>query len=139
MKLLRLSSFTTLNKADCVTLAVNGASSLDATAMICSVQTEANDTSALRTATVTTRDSNPIQQFTPSYLAKPVEGCKGALVCDFSELSEVLTEFATYTVVSDGTSSTSKQFVYGTINYTRLDDGYTSKGETKADVFVYWK
>lgn len=145
MKTLKFPGANTINKAGLVTLAVNGAFSIDGSNIVCAIGSEASGAGYGTSAQAVDcgQDSQPIQQFTPRYLSQARRGSNMACVVKISgttqDLNDVLGEFETYSYATDGTYA----FVWGTLNFDQIDDGFTSKildPATAADVasFVMW-
>lgn len=131
MKNLYITTLPTLSKAQCVTLAVNGLNTIDGANALIAISREAVGTASL--GNIVAQDSTPIQEFTPKYLSTAVQGCKAAVQCLTTNESLVLGEFSDYSVIRVDTHS----FIYGTLNFTKLDNGYTSQYDRQLS-FAIW-
>ena len=119
MVLYEFGAINAITTDDCVTLATNGLSTVDAANGLCAV-TRQSTNSSLAAGIAIAQDSAPVVEFTPRFLATPVRGCRYAAVCLTTNEEFVITEMLDYTIVRVDTYS----FIYGNMNFTLSNNGY---------------
>jgi hypothetical protein len=135
MRIYQFASISGLSKDDLVSVVTNGITTVDKSNALSTIAVSATG-SKFTTGTLIAQDSNPIEEFTPRFVATPIKGCKAATVGLATDYQALVAEFEDYTVVYVDTHVC----IYGNLNFTQLDNGYVPViTSAKSIVYALWQ